>query len=461
MIKCLALLSIKIHMRHDLISRDLQHVWHPCTNMKDFDKNPPLIVQNAKGSYIYTDQGPLIDAISSWWCKSLGHGHPAVLAGIRDQLNQFEQIITANTTHPLVVELAEKLTDITQLQHIFFASDGSCAVEIAMKLAIYSSKLKGYKDRRQFVALKHGYHGETLGTMSVSDLNLYKEPYADFNIPCHFLDPIPYVTNQHDPAWQSCDSQQWSLVLNQLNAIKDSTHAIIFEPIIQGAGGMQCYSADFLSKLAAWAKQHDIYLIADEIMTGLGRTGEWLACHHAKIQPDMICLSKGLTSGSIPMSCVMIDHSIYDLCYAAKIPFLHSHTFGGNPLAISAALATLHTMETEGINEQAQKLGELMQLHFNKIMRETGKLTRIRSIGAVIAADLVGPKQAPIGYHLAQQAQKRGALLRPLGNTLYWLPPLTTDEQTIQALAEITFDAIEAVYQKDIIELDKTCIALV
>lgn len=431
-----------------LIQRDLAHVWHPCSHMKDFETNPPFIIQRAKGSYLYTDQGPVIDAISSWWCKSLGHGHPAVIAAIKAQLDRFEHVISANSTHPLIVELAAELHDISGKQHVFFASDGSSAVEIALKLAIHATQLKGEPHRNQFVALKNGYHGETLGTLSVSDLGRFKEPYQAYGVDCHFLQTIPYVTNQSDPLWESCE-QAWTETQQELEAIKASVCAIIVEPIVQGAGGMLCYSADFLKRLAAWAKTNDIYLIADEIMTGMGRTGQWLACHHAQIEPDLICLSKGLTSGSLPLSCVLIDNSIYDLFYNEVAPnksFLHSHTYSGNPLAVAAALATMRTMRTENINQQATGLGLYMQARFTEIANQTGKLTNVRSIGALVAGDLTAASHPRIGQRIAQEALKRGALLRPMGPCLYWLPPLTTDHATIEMLAQITIDAIDSAY---------------
>lgn len=433
----------------ELIQQDLKHVWHPCTQMKDLERYPPLVVQHAKGSYLYTDRGPIIDAISSWWCKSLGHGHPAVIAAISEQLTRFEHVIGADTTHPQIVELARQLAEISQLQHVFFASDGASAVEIAMKLALHATQLQGDTSRNQFIALKNSYHGETLGTLSVSDLGLYKKPYADFGVQCHFLQHIPYVANKESPLWNNI-GDEWALVEKELDRAKATACAIIIEPIVQGAGGMRCYSADFLRRLAAWAKANSIYLIADEIMTGLGRTGKWLACDHAGIKPDMICLSKGLTSGSLPLSCVLIDHPIYNLFYhdAAKgDSFLHSHTYSGNPLAVSAALATLKVMQAEGVNQQAEELGVCMQQHFSSIALQTGKLHNVRSIGAMVAADLVGPKEERIGFKLQQEALQRGALLRPLGNTLYWLPPLTTTAKTIEQLAEITLNSIEAVYK--------------
>lgn len=430
-----------------LITKDLHHIWHPCMQMKDFEQCPPLIVQRAQGSYLYTDQGPLIDGISSWWCKSLGHGHPAVMNAIKQQMKQFEHVIGANTTHPLVVELAEQLTQITGKQHAFFASDGSSAVEIAMKLCIHAMNLKGNKHKNQFIALKNGYHGETLGTMSVSDLGIYKAPYEGFGVHCHFIHP-PYVTGVTDPLWTNCD-QHWQATEHELEQIKEQVCAVILEPIVQGAGGMLCYSADFLKKMAHWAKENNIYLIADEIMTGLGRTGTWLAAEHADIEVDIICLSKGLTSGSIPFSCVMIDHAVFELFYDdydTGKSFLHSHTYSGNSLAVSAALATIKVMQQEQIIPAAQQLGSILLKYMQQIATQSGKLINVRGVGAVVAADLVPDGNRRMGNELYQQAFKLGALIRPIGNTLYWLPPLNTDKKTIEQLAEITLNSIEKVY---------------
>lgn len=431
-----------------LLKHDLNHVWHPCTQMKDLEQHPPLVIERAEGSYLYTDQGPIIDAISSWWCKALGHGHPAILRAMKDQLTRFEHVIGAGTTHPGIVELATTLASLSRLQHVFFASDGASAVEIAMKLALHAMQLRGEQERRDFVALKHGYHGETLGTLAVSDLGLYKAPYEGFGPRCHVLHAIPYVTGDRDVLWEACD-QEWAMTKQHLESIKSSVCAILVEPIIQGAGGMRCYSARFLNQLATWAKTNGIYLIADEIMTGLGRTGAWFASQHAEVTPDLMCLSKGLTGGALPLSCVMIDHAIYDLFYHEtkdSRSFLHSHTYSGNPLAVSAALATLQTMQTEHIPEQAVTLGRYMHQCFSEVAAQTGYLSNIRSIGAIVAGDLRPTNNDRLGFELQHQALQRGALLRPLGNTLYWLPPINTDKATIEKLAEITLHSMEAVY---------------
>lgn len=435
-----------VHTLDKLIERDLNHVWHPCSQMKDFEQCPPLIVRSAKGSYLETDRGWMIDAISSWWCKSLGHGHPEIQTAIQRQLKQFEHVISANTTHETIVALAEKLSAITQKQHVFFASDGSCAVEIALKLALHAKQLQGESHRCEVIALKNGYHGETLGTLSVSDLGLYNAPFKQFGLPCHFLQNIPYVSGPLDPLWHDCGSD-WNESLKALNTWKDKACAIIVEPIVQGAGGMRCYSADYLRKLAHWAQEHHIYFIADEIMTGLGRTGKWLACDHAGIQADMVCLSKGLTSGTLPLSCVSIDHKIYELFYddyATGKSFLHSHTYSGNSLAVSAALATLNIMSRDNVHQKADALGQLMRDHFTEIARQTNKIKHIRSVGAWVAGDLDAPDQsARVGFQLYQAALNEGVYLRPLGNTLYWFPPLNTDKTTIEQLSEATLRALK------------------
>ncbi|VEG90103.1 adenosylmethionine-8-amino-7-oxononanoate aminotransferase [Legionella spiritensis] len=452
MIKWRHLLSTKIMIMvnvTDVIRKDLKHIWHPCMQMKDFEACPPLVVYEAKGSHLYTDRGCLIDGISSWWCKSLGHGHPAIKAAIQKQLESFEQVIAANTTHPVLADLGEKLAQISGKQHVFFASDGSCAVEIAMKMALHAKQLQGQRQRSEFIALQNSYHGETLATMSVSDLGIYKKPYIDYGVTCHFLNDIPYINTTGDSLWRDC-SPVWNDIVMQLEEVKHRCCAILVEPLVQGAGGMLCYSADFLSRLSQWARQNDIFLIADEIMTGMGRTGHWLACQHAGVTADFICLSKGLTAGALPMSCVLVDHDIFTCFYddyEKGKSFLHSHTHSGNALAVSAALATIQVMDDESLNNRAIKLGELMYNQMNDIANLSGKLQNIRSLGAVVAADMVEWNSKRLGYEFYQASLRHGALLRPIGNTLYWLPPLTTDDKTIMQLAEITLNSLYDVYK--------------
>lgn len=432
-----------------LIQRDLKHIWHPCMQMKDFEIEPPFVVKEARGCYLYTDRGPLIDANASWWCKSLGHNHPDIIAAISKQLHRFEHVIAANSTHPLLVELGEALSDISGLQHAFFASDGSCAVEIAMKLAIHANVIRGRHQKKSFAALKGAYHGETMATLAVSDLGIYKEAYKDFSLPCHFIEPIPYVHSSLDPLWSDA-SEAWSKAETFLSPLSGELCAILVEPIVQGAGGMKLYSADFLKRLANWAKAHDIYLIADEIMSGCGRTGRWLASEYAGCQPDMVCLSKGLTSGTLAFSTVMVDDAIYELFYDdyhKGKSFLHSHTYSGNALGASAALATIHHIKNHEILEQSQGLSQLMKASFEYIAEKTQVITNIRQIGAVVAAEFDFETQAidRPGFQLYRKALANGAFLRPLGNTIYWTPPLIINETIIGKLTEITLKSIEEV----------------
>lgn len=431
----------------EVIMQDLNHIWHPCSQMKDFETMPPFVVHKAQGAYLYTDHGKLIDGISSWWCKSLGHRHPAVLKALENQLQHFEHVIAATSTHPALAALGEKLAYLTHKQHVFFASDGSSAVEIALKLTLHAQQIQGTPQRKKFIALKNGYHGETLGALSVSDIGKYKKPYEGYGVDCYFIKP-PYVNSTLDPLWDNAD-EPWQRVLPQLEAIKDEVCAVILEPLIQGASGMRLYSKAFLKQLASWAKANHIYLIADEIMTGLGRTGAWLACNHAEIEPDLICLSKGLTAGALPLSCVLIDHVLFSLFYqdyALGHSFLHSHTHSANALAVCTALAVLNTLETENINQKATALGKIMQAHMQEIANKCGVLSNVRAFGAIVAADLQANGQDRIGFKFYQKALSHGALLRPIGNTLYWLPPLNCEEHTIVKLAEITLHSIEATY---------------
>ncbi len=430
----------------DLLDRDAKHIWAPCTPLRPEVEIPRLIVERAEGSYLYTSQGPVIDAISSWWCKALGHHPKPVIEAIRDQLSQFEHVIGANTTYPAQVELAERLSELTQKQHLFFASDGSCAIEIALKLAIHAMQLRGMPERREFVTLSNSYHGETLATLAVSDVGIYKKPFEKMGVISHVLQQVPYVLGKEDPLWRDC-SGAWPGIEAQLNALKIQVCGIIIEPILQGAGGMRIYSADFLKRLSDWAMANDCYLIADEIMTGFGRTGCTLASEHAEINPDLICLSKTLTAGTMPLSCTLIDSAIYDVFERnPDSPFLHSHTYSGHALGVAAALATLDSMKALDLNHKAEILGAHMKTCFEQVASVTGCIENVRAIGGLVAGELIGPEGKLMGRALSKAVLERGALLRPLGNTLYWFPPLTTDLHVIDELAEMTERGIRSVF---------------
>lgn len=431
----------------NLLARDAAHIWPPCTPLRAEITIPRLVVDHAEGSYLYTQQGRVIDAISSWWCKSLGHRPKPIIEAIQWQLNHFEHVISANATYQAQIDLAEVLSKLTRKQHLFFASDGSSAVEIALKLARHAMQLRGKPNCRAVVALENGYHGETLGALSVSDAGQYRHPaYEGMGIDCRLIRDIPYVSGEDDPLWHDC-SAVWPAIEAELDTIKTDVFAVILEPLIQGAGGMRLYSADFLKRLADWSKRHEIYLIVDEIMTGLGRTGRFLAIEYADINPDLICLSKGLTAGTVPLSCVLIDKEIYALFEAnPRDPFLHSHTYTGHALGVAAALATVNTCLRLAIHEQAARLGRYMHAKFETIAHKTGAIEQVRFLGAMVSGDLKMVSGRCMGRALSRAALERGALLRPIGNTLYWMPPLNTPFEVIDELAWMTEQAIHALY---------------
>lgn len=435
----------------DLQLNGLKHVWHPCSQMKDYETFLPLEVATAKGAYIYLKDGrKLIDAVSSWWCKSLGHGHPVLKQALRDQADQFEHVILANTINDNIVSLSEKLSALCPpLDKVSFASDGSCAVEIAMKVSLHSRRLLDQSKRTDFMALTNSYHGETAACMAVTDLGKYRDPYQALlphNV--HFLQNLPYVYGQNDPLWHDC-SEYWPEIEKQLAPHADTLTAIIFEPVLQGAGSMSLYSPDLLRRLAKWAKANSVHLIADEILTGIGRTGPALACQHAGITPDFLCLSKGLTSGWLPLSVMLTSAEIYDLFYddyETGKAFLHSHTHTGNALAVAVANACLQVIEDENIYDYVdQTLAPNMTKLFFEVAEQTGRLHNIRHLGAMIAGDLIVPGEGRWGYQICQQAAQLGALIRPLGNTLYWVPPLNTSVQTLNELAQVTSQSINQV----------------
>lgn len=433
---------------HELQQLDQILNWHPSAQMTDYEAFRPLIIKSAYGSYIELSNGrKIIDAISSWWCKSLGHNHPLLKKSLLKQIEQFEHVIFADTTYDIIVQLAQKLTALSPgLNKVFYAGDGSSAVEIALKMSLHARTLQNQKHRQRFIALKNGYHGETVGALSVSDLGLYKQPYTAMLFDPIFIEPA-YVDNLDDPLWNDA-SAHWLKTEKILEPYADTATAIILEPIVQGAAGMKFYSADFLARLASWAKHHGIHLIADEIMTGIGRTGKMLACKYAPIEPDFVCLSKGLTAGWLPFSVVLTSDAIYELFYddhGSGKAFVHSHTYSGNALGASLALATLTIIETDNYCARARELQTILYAHMKEIADKTQLLQNVRAIGAIVAADFVWGHNEKRNQLLAQQAAKMGALLRPIGNTLYWLPPLNISLQTLVDLKSITLRALQQV----------------
>lgn len=436
----------------DLLAEDQSVLWHPCSQMKDYETFKPIPVVAARGvNFFLADGSKVIDAISSWWCKNLGHGHPRLTEALIRQANKFEHVILANTTNDNIVDLSLQLTGLTRnMSKIFYASEGSSAVEIALKMAIHARLIRKRTEKNQIACLSNSYHGETLLALAVSDLGLYRQPYEAFLPKVTIINNIPYVTSRQDPLWLNCD-EHWLQVEQQLNQLKTSLSILIVEPIVQGAGGMKVYSQDLLAKLSHWCQCNDVYLVVDEIMTSFGRTGPMFAYEYANINPDFICIGKGMTSGFLPMSAVMTTQEIYQLFYDdydAGKSFLHSHTYSGNALAAAVALENLKIIADEGILEQVKGLEPVLFDAMMMVKDETKKLTNIRYIGGIIAADIITSNPDDrAGFAVFQAAVKGGALLRPLGNTLYWLPPLNISNHEVNQLRDITIRAIIAALQ--------------
>lgn len=416
----------------NIIDKSLKYIWYPAAKMEDYQVFKPENVKRAYGSYIEMENGhKVIDAISSWWCKSLGHCHPRLQQALIEQVAKFEHVMQPHMAHRPIADLSEKLAGLTHsLNKSFYASDGSTAVEIALKMSLHAQQIKGQVKKTKFMGLSNGYHGETIATLSVSDVGKYSNPYKDLLFKSNFIADIPYIKNEQDSLWNNCD-KSWEETEKFLEINANELAAIIIEPIVQGAGGMKIYSKDFLSKLREWTLKNGVYLIADEIMTGIGRTGKMLACEHANIEPDFMCLSKGLTSGMLPLSVCLTSQETYDIFYEVN-PFLHSNTHYGNALAASVAVEVLNIFEEENIVVQAASLNMAPMLQ--KIADNTGMLSNVRSIGSVVAADLVDVD----GFRLYKKAMEYGAILRPIGNCLYWLPSLNISSSTLSELAEIT-----------------------
>ena len=460
--------------------RDLSVFWHPCSQMRDYQDFPPLEIVSAQGARLALADGrEVLDAISSWWCKSLGHGHPGVRARLQAQLDRFEHVITANTTNAPLVELCERLLCMANgappsswgpaaaaqagpsvaagrgpYGKVFLADNGSTAVEIAMKMALQAQALRGHPERTGFASLEGGYHGETAATLSVGDLGLYADPYRALMFPVTKLGPVPLRLGADDPRWLDA-APEWSALEARLAPCARTLAAIVYEPVLQAAAGMRLYSPDLLVRLRAWADAHDVFLIADEIAAGMGRLGAMLASHLAPgAVADFVVLSKGLTAGFLPLSAVLTADATYDLfcgAWSERRAFLHSNTYTGNALGVAAALGALDAYAAEDIPARAVASGARMRAGLAQVAASRPTFTHLRGLGMVAAVDLRGPDGAVLdparrtGYHVFRAAVRRGALLRPIGDTMYLFPPLNTSPADLDRMIAILADSVDEV----------------
>ena len=438
------------------LQRDLSTLWHPCTQMKDHEWLPLVPIRRGVGVWLEDFEGKrYLDAISSWWVNIFGHCNPRIGDRIKQQLDTLEHVILAGFSHEPVVELSERLVGLTPagLTRCFYADNGSSAVEVALKMSFHYWRNRGQPDKRKFITLGNSYHGETLGTLAVGDVALYKETYAPLLMEAITVASPDCYQREAGQSWADHSEAMFQQMEQALERHAAEACAVIVEPLVQCAGNMRMYHPIYLKLLREACDRHGVHLIADEIAVGFGRTGTLFACEQAGISPDFMCLSKGLTGGYLPLSVTLTTDEVYEAFYddyENLTAFLHSHSYTGNPLGCAAALATLDIFDQDPVLENNQKLAQTMK-------KETAHLTdhphvgEVRQHGMILAIEMVKEKAGKIPYpwqerrglKVYRHALERGALLRPLGNVIYFMPPYVIDEAQIRLLARIASEGID------------------
>jgi adenosylmethionine-8-amino-7-oxononanoate aminotransferase len=423
-----------------IVIDDLKNIWHPCTQMKDHESLPLIPIKKGKGVYLYDfDNNSYIDAISSWWVNIFGHTNEHISNRVKEQLDTLEHVLLAGFTHRPAVDLAEKLVNLTPkgLDKVFFADNGSSAVEVALKMSFHYHRNLG-DHRPLFLSLTNSYHGETIGALSVGDVELYKETYAPLLISC-IQTPVP-----KDQSIESAEMAILDLV-KILQKRGDEISALIIEPLVQGAGSMHMYHPIYITMAQKVCHSFGVHLIVDEIMTGFGRTGTMFATEQADITPDFMTISKGLTGGYLPLAITMTTLDIYNAFYcdySEYKAFLHSHSYTGNPLACSAALATLELFEVSDVlGENREKSAYI--LNKTEKFKKLSNVKEVRQTGMITAIELQGYEPSErIGLKVYQYGLDNGVLLRPLGHIIYFMPPYVINYEEIDKMIDTAYDAI-------------------
>jgi len=423
----------------DLVARSLAAVWHPCTQMKHHERFPLVPIARASGAWLEDLDGRrFVDGVSSWWVNLFGHSHPRIAAAIAEQAATLEHAMLAGFTHEPVVALSERLSAIApgRLGHAFFASDGASATEVALKMAFHHWANRGKPGKDRFVALEGGYHGETVGALSVTDVTVFRDAYAPL-LRRNFKVPFPSSrAGSRATGGPDCAREAAQVLERLLEAEGESIAALIVEPLVQGAGGMRMYDPDYLRLARALCDRHEVLLIADEIMTGFGRTGTMFACEQAGIAPDLLCLSKGITGGFLPLSCVLSSDEVYASFWDDDTAraFLHSHSYTGNPIACRAALAVLDLFE-EGDVIRANREKAVLLDAIAAPLADQPAVRDLRRLGMIWAFEV--ETDEPQFSRLAfESALADGALLRPIGNTVYFMPPYVIDDEAFATLVK-------------------------
>jgi len=443
-------------MQHELFQRDLNVLWHPCTQQKDHEVYPLIPIERGSGVYLYDFAGNrYIDAISSWWVNLFGHANPIINAALMEQANKLEHVIFAGFTHEPAVRLAERLVALTPdgLDRVFLTDNGSSAVEIALKMSFHYWQNCGQPKKKDFVSLTGSYHGETFGALAVGDVALYKQTYEPLLMQCRTVASPDCYHREQGQSWESFSLQQFAAMERELEQHHETIAAVIVEPLIQCAGNMRMYHPVYLSRLRELCTRLNVHLIADEIAVGFGRTGTLFGCEQADISPDFMCVGKGLTGGYLPLSAVLTTAAVYEAFYddyETLRAFLHSHSYTGNPLSCAVANATLDLFESENTIAENRKLSACMAAAFAHL-KDHPHIAEVRQTGMVLAAEMVASKdsrepypwQQRRGLTVYQHGLRNECLLRPLGNVIYIMPPYVITESEIHHLAKIATEGIE------------------
>lgn len=438
------------------MQRDLNVLWHPCTQMKDHEQLPLIPIRRAEGVWLEDfDGNRYLDAISSWWSTLFGHCHPYINERIKQQLDQLEHVMLAGFSHQPVIELSERLVALSPegLNRVFYADNGSSSIEVALKMSLHYWRNMGQAKKKRFATITQGYHGETVGTMSVSDIALYTQTYEALLFDCIKVDSPDCYYRDEDSSWEAHSRQMFEQMEATLAEHHHELAAVILEPLVQCAAGMRMYHPVYLRLLRDACDRYGVHLIVDEIAVGMGRTGTLFACNQAEITPDFMVLSKGLTSGYLPLAAVLTTDTVYEAFYDdyTKLnAFLHSHTYTGNPLACTAALASLELLTESTVLTDNQRLAQCLA-DSTSHLSEHPHVAEVRQTGMILAIELVQDKatKTPFdwrerrGLRIYEYALSQRALIRPLGNVVYFMPPYTISPEQIQRLAEIATQGID------------------
>jgi adenosylmethionine-8-amino-7-oxononanoate aminotransferase len=440
----------------DLARRDLAVVWHPCTQMKDHEDLPPLTIRRGDGVWLEDLEGRrYLDGISSWWVNLFGHCHPHITAAVQRQAATLEHVLLAGCTHEGVVELSERLVRLVPggLTRCFYGDSGSAAIEIALKMSFHYWRNAGRPRKQRFVTLANSYHGETLGALSVGDVDLFKEIYRPLLIDVHTAPSPDCYARSPGEDWEAHSRRAFVAMQRLLETHADEVAAVIVEPLVQCAGGMRMYHPVYLTLLREACDRLGVHLIADEIAVGFGRTGTLFACEQAGIRPDFLCLSKGITGGYLPLSVTLTTEDVYGAFYddyLQRTAFLHSHSYSGNPLACAAALATLDLLEDPATATRNAALARRLAAataplasHPNVAeLRQTGLIAAVEFVASTTTREPF-PWTERRGLRAYRHALSRGALLRPLGNVLYLMPPYVTTDAEVDFLAGVLGECLD------------------